>query len=86
MTVAPAISTLATIASPPAVEVAAVLLICQGIGPVLSIFVRELASEASGEVAEVLGEVAIGVGIRGVAAKVLEEGLEIVGQVTVCEL
>jgi hypothetical protein len=86
MTGSPAVATLATVASPPTIEIAGVLLVGQGIGPVLSVLVGKLASEAGCEVAEILGKVAIGVAIGRPAAKVLEEGLEVVCQITICEL
>jgi hypothetical protein len=82
----PAVTTLATIASKPTIEVAGVLLVVQGVSPVLSILVGKLASETGCEVAEILGKVAVGVAIGGPAAKVLEEGLEVVCQITICEL
>jgi hypothetical protein len=74
------------IASPHAIEVAVVLLAVQSVGPVLSIFVGKLASKAACKVGEIFGKIAFVVVIERPAAKVLEEGLEVVGQIAICAL
>jgi hypothetical protein len=81
-----AISIPIAIASPPAIEVAVVLLAVQGIGPVLCILVGELTSRPGCKVTEVLGEIAFVVAIGRIATEALEKGLEVVGQITIYAL
>jgi hypothetical protein len=74
------------ITSPPAIEIAVVLLAVQSTGPVLSVLVWELASKAGCKVTKILGEIAFVVAIRWVSTKTLEEGLKILGQITIYDL
>ena len=78
----PAIASVAR-SSPPATEVAVVLLVVQGVRPVLSILVGQLTSKAACKFGEILGKIPLVVTIRRVSTEVLKERLEVVCQVAI---